>query len=183
MMDRMLGIRRTRTEKHLNLGDLLVSHGIERLDSGDHSFGIIREIFSYLPRNLHVCDLGFGHGRVLIYGALLGQRALSGVELVPERHDSARRAIDGLGLTNVELSVNNVATYVWPPDVDAFLIMNSFYPSVTAKLLRRIRRHGTRRRVLVGGISTASAMLACCPWLKPVTRKRLAHDFNVYATS
>ena len=100
----------------------------------------------------YLCDLGSGHGRVVLYLALLGRPAC-GVELLPDRHAAAHAARRRLRVAEARFVRGSVLDeHLWSgPDAVAdagwYYCYDPFDDATHAELLDRLRTVAGRRPV------------------------------------
>jgi hypothetical protein len=83
-------------------------------------------------------DLGSGHGRFLIYGAIVCEATFKGIEIMPDRTASTRHAAARLALNNVEVKEGSVLEQDFS-DGDAFYMYTPFTWPVFEAVLNKLR--------------------------------------------
>jgi precorrin-6B methylase 2 len=130
-------------------------------------FKILKDVFSALPlkKGEHFFDLGSGHGRVLMYGALTHPEVqFRGVEIVCERANEVNKNITRLNLTNVQNVCKNALEFDLH-DADVIFMFNPF-PSIMPQMLEKIRQAIQKRKIRIVVIGETYAELLKTPWLK-----------------
>lgn len=82
-------------------------------------------------------DLGAGYGRLPVYAGITSPAQTRGIELVPERVEIARRAIDRLKLPNVEIIQTNVLDHDFS-DGTVFYMYSPFSTATRDEVTRRL---------------------------------------------
>ena len=127
-------------------------HGEQQIFGHPTPYPALRELVRHLALapDETLCDLGAGHGRVVLYLALLGRQA-RGVELLPDRHAIAEAARRERGLTTARFDQGSVLdTRFWSgPDsiVGAgwHYLYDPFDHATHVALLERLRLAATHR--------------------------------------
>ncbi len=165
-LDDALGLGRARVEEGFSLGQLLVTHGIHRMEPGDIPYSVIRDVYRALdlPPGAALADLGAGYGRIGFYGALAGRYVVHGIEIVPERVHEARRVQESLGLTGLHFEIGDLITAPWP-DVSHYLMLNSVLPSLMPPVVGRLAKIAKSRNIVVVSAATSNLVFREQPWL------------------
>lgn len=112
--------------------------------------GFLDEIGQYLPAAGTVLDVGCGFGLFSLYFAGSGrERHLTGFDLNASRIDTARRAANYLGLSNVKFACADARTYMPEQTFDAIYALDLLHhlpqamvPEFIERLHQRLRPSG-----------------------------------------
>lgn len=171
-LDELLRIKIEKTEKKLELPDLITQYGAEhRIYQGDNPYYYIRRLFEklapYQPQS--ILDLGSGCGRVLLYGALLWEEVdFYGLEMVPGRVKATNKSKKKLGLNNVHAFQGDATKKQQWPAVDCICIMNTFFPYVLPDALRSLKKYARKNPFLLATVSTGNLLIAKQKWLSEI---------------
>ena len=165
-IDDALGLRRSEIEAGLSLGQLLVRLGHHRVETADLPYHVIRDVYRALdlPAGVAVLDLGSGYGRIAFYGALLWNRRVYGIEIVPERVREAQRVKEEFGFDTVHFTAGDVLAVPWP-EVTVYLALNSVLPDLMPRLIGRLRHEAAARPIRIASICTANEYFRRETWL------------------
>jgi hypothetical protein len=167
VIDATIGLCRSSAESGLNLSKLILQFGNHRMELGDLSYRIIRDLYRALdatPDDV-ILDLGSGYGRIALYGGLLLNQPIIGMEIIPERVREALRVRDALGLSTVRFLQGNVVTSPWPA-ASIYLVLNSVFPPFMPALIDRLYDLSKSRRLLIASLSTSNGPLRAQSWLR-----------------
>jgi hypothetical protein len=171
-----------RLESRLSLGGLLVSCGQHRLEAGDLSYAVVRDIYRSLDLNsaprTTLTDLGCGYGRIGFFGAIIWGQPYHGIELVPRRIAEARRVQRQLGLGILRFEVGNVVTCRWP-ESDYYLMLNSVLPCYLPPIVERFREIAAKRNITIVSLSTSNEHFRRQPWLREIIPANPSADLPV----
>lgn len=163
-IDSLLGIRRQSVEKQLDLGELLIAHGQQRMDPGDHGYQTILKIFKMCPDIEKIVDLGSGYGRIVITASLYGIPAI-GIELINKRVQEAESVRCRLGLNNIRFIHGDVAK-IDTPIASHYCVMNSFSHSILPSIIEKLKEISERRKITIISISGSNEFFGNVSWLK-----------------
>lgn len=165
-LDARMELRVGSAESAASWVDLVLRYGHHRVNQADLPYSIFRELFRRLlpsPDELLV-DLGSGYGRLALYGGLLRNARVHGIELVRERVDEALRVRDLWELSCMEVTWGNATVVEWP-EASVYCVLNPFLPSVLPLAVERLREEARRRRILIASVSTSNLTFERQPWL------------------
>ena len=173
VMDALLGIQIEKVEDKIPLPELVRQYGVEhRIYQGDNPYFYIHRLFKKLEpyRPEKILDLGSGCGRVLFYGALLWKEVdFYGMEMIPQRVKATRKGIKKLGLDSVQCFQGDATKQKETlPVVDCICIMNSFFPYVLPKAMKRLKKYARKNPFLLVTVSTGNLFIAEQDWLEEV---------------
>ncbi len=169
-IDGLLGIRPEPIERSLRLGDLLKRFGPASFDASATPYATVRTLLHWCapgPGDV-LCDLGSGHGRVVLYGAALSAASFRGIELLPERAAAAERCRSRLGLANAQLIAAD-ARVADLRDNNLFFLANPFSRSTLACVGDRLRQVAACRDVCIASWAQSNDYFARQAWLVEIT--------------
>lgn len=169
-IDQALGFGSRDEEDRIHLLELLDRYGPRFLEPGDLPWSLIQEYWARIitlgVRTL--LDLGSGFGRFVIYGAMNhGGVHVTGIEIVHERVQEARRVQSDLGLTNVSFRQGDATRTHWPP-AECVCVLNSLTPSERDVVLPRLHRMAARTEFFLASLSTSNLVFFDQPWLEAI---------------
>ena len=152
--------------------DLVLRYGHHRVNQADLPYEIFRDLFRRLqPSQTELLvDLGSGYGRLALYGGLLRNARVHGIELVRERVDEALRVRDLWGLSCMEITCGDATMIEWP-QASVYCVLNPFLPSVLPLALERLREEARRRYIRIASVSTSNLTFERQPWLTEVPQE------------
>ncbi|WP_437586889.1 class I SAM-dependent methyltransferase [Sorangium sp. So ce1000] len=133
------------------------------------SYASIRRFYRWAaPRPGDVVyDLGAGYGRVLLYGGLICQATLRGVELIAARVDEANRVRARLNLDAVELRQGNARDADFG-DGTVFFIHSFSLGDAINDVGRRLRDLSAVRPLRIASMAQTNDYFAGCAWLSEI---------------
>lgn len=169
-VDTMVGLNRDACERTLSLGTLLTTLGQHRMQLGDLSYAVIRDLYHALaPRRKDIIlELGSGYGRIGIYGGVLFGQRVVGIEIVPQRVQEAMRVRNALRLNTVSFLQGDILRAAWP-EASIYLLLNTDFPSTMPTLIDRLYQLSRSRSLLIASLSSSNASLRVQPWLREHT--------------
>lgn len=167
-LDALLGIRER--ESRLDGVELVLEHGNECIDEYDGTpYEVVREAIRRLaPKRGHVFyDLGCGYGRVVLWGALVCDAEMRGIDLVPQRLAPAQRAVRRLGLRNARLIQGNVLSTRFD-DGNLFFLFDPFFRETFRRVSRRLARIAHHHPIRIASHWQSNMLLASRRWLREI---------------
>jgi len=152
----------------------------------------IRQAFAHVrvrPGEDVFLDYGAGMGRVVVAAARRPFRRVIGVELSPDLAATARRNVERarrrLRCRDVEIVVQDAATYEPPDDVNVVFLFNPFGPPVLDAVMERLRAsleaHPRRMRILYLYVVGRGDHFARCTWARKVHDRRTGPPWSEVA--
>jgi SAM-dependent methyltransferase len=168
-LDSALGIRATKIESGLDCLKMIREFPSERLTYSATPYDVIRNVMKVLNPNSRdtFYDLGAGYGRVLFYGALIGDSTFRGIELVPDRVEEANRIKDQLALKRLDFRLGNAQDLRFA-DGNLFFLFNPFFLEVLRIVSGRLFRIARRRRIRIASVANSSLYFARQSWLDEI---------------
>lgn len=167
-LDALLGIRER--ESRLDGVELVLELGNELIDAYDGTpYDVVREAIRGLaPKRGDVFyDLGCGYGRVVLWGALVSDAVVRGIELVPQRLAPARRAVERLALRNAALIQGNVLSTPFD-DGNLFFLFDPFFRDTFRRVSRHLARIARDHPIRIASHWESNMLLESRRWLREI---------------